>query len=65
MARDFVVNEQVNDESSMEAEEPVSVTREADRTLSCRQESYLCLLCIRDSTERVANLYFSYIQLRH
>lgn len=68
MALDFFdekVNEQVNEESGMEAKESVLVVRETDRTLSCRDESYLCLLCIRDSTERIANLYFSYIQLRH
>ncbi|WP_157673429.1 hypothetical protein [Endozoicomonas ascidiicola] len=27
-------------------------------------ESYLCLLCLRNSTERIAMLYFTYIRLR-
>ena len=33
-------------------------------TLSLQDESYLCLLCLRDSTQRIAHLYLTYIQLR-
>ncbi len=32
--------------------------------LSFRDECYLCLLCLRDSTERIAKLYWRYIQMR-
>ncbi len=32
--------------------------------MSLQDESYLCLLCLRDSTERIACLYISYIKLR-
>ena len=33
-------------------------------TMSLHDESYLCLLCLRDSTERMAQLYLAYIKLR-
>lgn len=33
-------------------------------TLPIEEESYLCLLCLRDSTERIVMLYFNYIKLR-
>lgn len=37
----------------------------ADSTaLPIEDESYLCLLCLRDSTERIVMLYFNYIKLR-
>ncbi len=32
--------------------------------LSLRDEAYLCLLCLKNSTERIARLYWTYIQLR-
>lgn len=32
--------------------------------LSLNDESYLCLLCLKNSTERIAKLYMTYIQLR-
>ncbi|WP_419533768.1 hypothetical protein [Endozoicomonas sp.] len=32
--------------------------------LPIEEESYLCLLCLRDSTERIVMLYFNYIKLR-
>lgn len=32
--------------------------------MSLQDESYLCLLCLKDSTERIAQLYLTYIQLR-
>ena len=32
--------------------------------LPIEDESYLCLLCLRDSTERIVMLYFNYIKLR-
>ncbi|MFK0571756.1 hypothetical protein [Endozoicomonas sp.] len=32
--------------------------------LPIADESYLCLLCLRDSTERIVMLYFNYIKLR-
>ena len=28
------------------------------------EEAYLCLLCLRDSTKRIAQLYWTYINLR-
>ena len=33
-------------------------------SLPVEDESYLCLLCLRDSTERIVMLYFNYIKLR-
>ncbi|PJE78630.1 hypothetical protein CI610_02419 [invertebrate metagenome] len=32
--------------------------------MSHNDESYLCLLCLRNSTERIARLYWCYIQMR-
>ena len=32
--------------------------------LSLNDEAYLCLLCLKNSTERIARLYMAYIQLR-
>lgn len=32
--------------------------------LSLKDEAYLCLLCLRNSTERIITLYICYIQLR-
>ena len=29
-----------------------------------RDEAYLCLLCLRDSTRRIARLYWTYINMR-
>ncbi|MRI33198.1 hypothetical protein EOPP23_09400 [Endozoicomonas sp. OPT23] len=29
-----------------------------------QEEAYLSLLCLRDSTQRIANLYWTYIELR-
>ena len=29
-----------------------------------QEETYLCLLCLRDSTARIAQLYWTYINLR-
>ena len=37
---------------------------EKSRQMSLYDESYLCLLSLRDSTGRIARLYYSYIQLR-
>lgn len=36
----------------------------ASNVLPIEDESYLCLLCLRDSTERIVMLYFNYIKLR-
>ena len=32
--------------------------------MSLRDESYFCLLCLHDSTERIVKLYYTYIQFR-
>ena len=32
--------------------------------MSQQDESYLCLLCLKGSTERIAHLYLTYIKLR-
>lgn len=32
--------------------------------MSLRDESYFCLLCLHDSTERIIKLYYTYIQFR-
>ena len=32
--------------------------------LTLKDEAYLCLLCLRNSTERIVKLYVTYIQLR-
>ncbi|AMO58669.1 hypothetical protein GZ77_17785 [Endozoicomonas montiporae] len=32
--------------------------------MSHQEEAYLCLLCLRDSTRRIARLYWTYINLR-
>ena len=32
--------------------------------MSHHEEAYLCLLCLRDSTRRIARLYWTYINLR-
>ena len=32
--------------------------------MSPHEEAYLCLLCLRDSTRRIAGLYWTYINLR-
>lgn len=32
--------------------------------MSLRDESYFCLLCLHDSTERIVKLYCTYIQFR-
>ena len=32
--------------------------------MSHNEEAYLCLLCLRDSTQRIARLYWTYINLR-
>ncbi|MGI9274832.1 MAG: hypothetical protein ACR2PT_08295 [Endozoicomonas sp.] len=32
--------------------------------MSHQEETYLCLLCLRDSTARIARLYWTYINLR-
>ncbi len=32
--------------------------------LSLNDEAYLCLLCLKNSTERITRLYMAYIQLR-
>ena len=38
--------------------------KDASWQMSLHDESYLCLLSLRDSTGRIARLYYSYIQLR-
>ncbi|MGI2028760.1 hypothetical protein [Endozoicomonas acroporae] len=43
--------------------EGVATVVSAD-SLPIEDESYLCLLCLRDSTERIIMLYFNYIKLR-
>ena len=37
---------------------------QAMERLSPQDEAYLCLLCLKDSTERIAQLYLTYIKLR-
>ena len=37
---------------------------ETASTLSQQDEAYLCLVCLRSSTQRIAGLYLTYIQLR-
>ena len=38
--------------------------KNSSQQMSRQDETYLCLLSLRDSTGRIAHLYYSYIQLR-